>query len=144
MGVVKTATHLLLPLLPLLGTAQALGPPGSHKAKPGRGRQESALSPSLLIRVGLLKTQPCNGEAFPQVLPPSLTPAASTGKRCGGTDATLPPTHPGRAWHCAGHTAGGGDKTRPRLRRRRRQGSGFFASLQWEVFSPSALFFSAK
>ena len=43
-----------------------------------------------------------HGEAFPQVLPPSLTPAASTGKRCGGTDATLPPTHPGRARHCAG------------------------------------------
>lgn len=110
-------------------TAQALGPLGSHKAKPGRGRQELALWPSLLIRVGLLKTQPCNGEGFPQVLPPSLTPAASTGKRCGGTDATLPPTHPGRAWHCAGHTAGGGDKTRPRLQRRCRQGSGFFASL---------------
>lgn len=78
-GVVKTATHLLLLLLPLLGTAQALGPLGSHKTKPGRGRQESALSPSLLIRVGLLKTQPCIGEAFPQVLPPSRLPLWESG-----------------------------------------------------------------
>ena len=63
----KTATHLLLRLpltcfLHLLGTAQALGPLGSHKAKPGRGCQESALSSSLLIRVGLLRTQPCMGK----------------------------------------------------------------------------------
>lgn len=99
----------------LLSTARALGPLGSDKTKPGRGCQESTLSPSLLIRVGLLKTQPCNGETFPQVLTPSLTPAASTGEWCGRADDTLPPTHPGRARCCAGHTAGGGEKARPRL-----------------------------
>ena len=87
----------------LLGTAQALGPLGSDKTKPGRGRQESTLSPSLLIHVGLRRTQPCNGETFPQVLTPSLTPAATTGEWCSGADDTLPPTHPGRARRCAQH-----------------------------------------
>lgn len=87
----------------LLGTAQVLGPLGSDKTKPGRGRQESTPPPSLLIRMGLRRTQPCNGETFPQVLTPSLTPPASTGEWCGGADDTLPPTHPGRAWRCAQH-----------------------------------------